>query len=549
MTPTAAYCGHVRDPGRHRTVLSPPPGSDALRRDLAGLVAGGKASDDAADRVAYARDLWPRHQIRTRAGESAIAPPAVVVWPSSTEEVARVLRYAHDHDVPVVPFGAGSGVCGGVLPNAHAILLDTKRMRTLRHVDGDRLRATADAGILGQHLEDELAERRFTLGHFPSSIYCSTLGGWLAGRSAGQCSGRYGKIEDMVRSVTMVDGRGHVLRAGEGGDPALLPLVVGSEGILGVLTEATLRIAPAPPARRFSSWLFPHTDAGLDAIRVLYQSGLRPAVARLYDPFDSMLARQGGLKRGKRKTSERLEPETPETWRGPSMGLRALVKVLRLPGALNRLIDAVPDPTMGGAKLVLVWEDDPVIADAELAEARRVCARFGAQDTGEGPAKHWLDHRHSVSYRQSPILAAGGFVDTMEVASTWSRLLPMYRAVRAALSPHVFVMAHFSHAYPDGASIYFTFAGAAHDDEAALQQYDAAWKAALAAVTGAGGTLSHHHGVGRSKAPAMRREQGAALDVVRHLKAELDPKGILNAGALIGDPPPPRGAAPAESRA
>ena len=202
---------------------------------------------------------------------------------------------------------------------------------------------------------------------------------------------------------------------------------------------------------------------------------------------------------------------------------------------LNELIDRVPDKTMGGAKLILVWEADPLIADAELREARAICSRYDAQDTGEGPAKHWLGHRHSVSYRQSPLFTAGAFIDTMEVAATWSRLLPMYHAVRSALSPHVFVMAHFSHAYPDGASIYFTFAGAARDDHACELAYDRAWKAALKAVVAAGGTLSHHHGVGRSKAPAMRSEQGNAIDVVRELKRVMDPKGIFNRGALIPD--------------
>ena len=140
-----------------------------------------------------------------------------------------------------------------------------------------------------------------------------------------------------------------------------------------------------------------------------------------------------------------------------------------------------------------------------------------------------------MSYRQSPLFAAGAFVDTMEVAATWSRLMPMYDAVRAALAPHVFVMAHFSHAYPDGGSIYFSFAGAGRDDEDATRRYDRAWAAALAAAIDAGGVLSHHHGVGRSKAPAMRREQGAAVDVVRALQREMDPSHVLNPGALVGD--------------
>jgi alkyldihydroxyacetonephosphate synthase len=200
---------------------------------------------------------------------------------------------------------------------------------------------------------------------------------------------------------------------------------------------------------------------------------------------------------------------------------------------VNGILRAVPDGILGGATLVLMWEDAPEIADAERAEAHRIATMADARDLGEDPARRWLSHRHDVAYRQSPMYASGNFVDTMEVAASWSRLLPMYEAVRRALSPHVFVMAHFSHAYPDGASIYFTFAGAAKSDDDALATYDRTWRDALAAVVDAGGTFSHHHGVGRSKASAMRREQGVAIDVMRELKRVMDPAGILNPGALI----------------
>ncbi|MFW6067347.1 MAG: FAD-binding oxidoreductase [Myxococcota bacterium] len=510
-----------------------------LRRDLEDLVSERRASDDEADRTAYARDLWPRQQILTRMGTARPAPPGVVVWPSSVDEVVRVVRYAAEHGLPVVPFGAGSGVCGGVLATPETIVLDLKRMRRIIHIDGDGLRCDAEAGILGQILEDGLNAHGFTLGHFPSSIYCSTLGGWIAARSAGQCSGRYGKIEDMVLGLTCVDGRGEVWRAErDGSDAALLPLVIGSEGTLGVVTDARLRMAPAPPARRFASFSFDTTEGGLAAIQAIYQADLRPAVARLYDPFDSLIARQGKKRRHRGYDPHR--PDAPERGEArPGMGTRMLVRLLRSPGALNRLVHAVPGPAWGGAMLVLVWEDEPEIADAERDQAMALCRRAGGRDTGEGPARKWLERRHAVSYRQSPMYAGGAFVDTMEVASTWSRLLPMYEAVRRALAPHVFVMAHFSHAYPDGASIYFTFAGSAGSDAEAVQIYDRAWRDALAAVVDAGGTLSHHHGVGRSKAPAMRREQGAAVDVVRALKRAMDPAGVLNPGALL---PPEEGA-------
>jgi alkyldihydroxyacetonephosphate synthase len=490
-----------------------------------------------ADRVAYSKDLWPRNVIAARAGHPAPKPPAVVVWPETTEQVAAVVRFAAARGIPVVPFGAGSGVCGGVAPAPTSIVIDVKRMRAIRALDEARLRVTAQAGILGQILEDRLAERGYTLGHFPSSIQCSTLGGWLAARSAGQCSGRYGKIEDMVRGLSFVDGTGtvHALDVdgrGEHGGRDLIPLIVGSEGILGVITEATCRIAPAPVSRRFASYIFDETEHGVDAIRAIYQSGLRPAVARLYDPFDTLVARRG---QKHARNEGRVDASSAPHAARPGLGAAILTRALRIPGAFNALVEALPGRALGGAMLVLIWEDDAAIADAEAREAAMLCAAAGGRDRGEGPARRWLLHRHSVSYRQSPLVAMGAFVDTMEVASTWDRLLPMYHAVRRALSPMVFVMAHFSHAYPDGGSIYFTFAGSARDDDEAIRKYDAAWAAALRAAVDAGGTLSHHHGVGRNKAPAMLREQGAAVDVVRRLKTLLDPVGILNPGALIGD--------------
>jgi alkyldihydroxyacetonephosphate synthase len=511
-------------------VLKPaPPGSDSLRRDLTHVMTLGRASNDAADRVAYARDLWPRQQIRTRAGEAAIAPPACVAWPESTEEVAAVVRFAHERSLPVVPFGAGSGVCGGILPSPDAIVLDMKRMRRLVHVDAGHLRARAQAGIIGQHLEDDLDARGFTLGHFPSSIYCSTLGGWIAGRSAGQCSGRYGKIEDMVLGLDFVDGTGRIHRAERGGEnAALLPLVIGSEGILGVVTEADLRVAPAPRERVFAGFVFPSVSSGLEAIRRIYQSGLRPAVARLYDPFDSFMKRRGGLKPKQKKSA----PPGAKR-RSVGLGMRSLVAALEHARQLNRVVEWTPDRVLGGATLVLVWECDRALGEAERDEAARIARDLEAEDLGEEPGRHWLAHRHSVSYRQSPIFRAGAFSDTMEVSARWSRLEALYDGVRKALGRHVFVMAHFSHAYPDGASIYFTFAGAAKNDEEAAKIYDRAWADALAAAIEAGGSLSHHHGVGRSKAPFMRAEQGEAISLVASLKRTLDPNCIFNRGTLV----------------
>jgi alkyldihydroxyacetonephosphate synthase len=213
---------------------------------------------------------------------------------------------------------------------------------------------------------------------------------------------------------------------------------------------------------------------------------------------------------------------------------------------MNRLVDAVGDRAFGGAMLVLVLEGDVERHAEDLSRIRHVAARLGGRDLGEGPARRWHAHRYSVSYRQAPVFMAGAFSDTMEVAAPWSKLAGLYRDVRRAMGKHVFVMAHLSHAYPDGCSIYFTFAGSAPDGPTAERVYDRAWQAAMGAAIEAGGTLSHHHGVGRSKAPAMGRELGFGVALCRALRGAFDPAGILNPGNLLpAENPPPAPLAPA----
>jgi alkyldihydroxyacetonephosphate synthase len=506
----------------------------SLVRGLSEELPGLRTSDDEADRLAYARDLWPRHHMEVRGGRPATDRPNAVAWPTTTEEVARVVRWARTRGVPIVPFGAGSGVCGGVLPREDVLVVDLKRMGRTRAVEPEAPLVDAEAGCLGLPLEQALERAGFTLGHFPSSILCSTVGGWIAARSAGQCSGAYGKIEDMVVSLECVTGAGDVVELRRrASKPDLVPLVVGSEGTMAVVTSAKLRLHPVPRRRAFGAWSFPETSAGWEGLRALFQAGLRPAVARLYDPFDAMLARRGASRDGERKETAR---------RAPGLGGAALRALVRRPAALNALLGTrAASRVLGGALLVVVFEGD---ADPQqgLEDAKRTLAPLGASWEGEAPARRWLEHRYAVSYRQAPVFANGAFVDTMEVAARWSKLGDVYEAVRRALGEHAFVMAHFSHAYPDGCCIYFSFAGAAAPDvagdgdwERACQvTYDRAWTAALSAAVAAGGTLAHHHGVGRSKAPRLAAELGDSVDVVRSLMRAFDPARILNPGNLVG---------------
>jgi alkyldihydroxyacetonephosphate synthase len=509
--------------------------------DLAGeisrAVPGARASSAEADRVTYSRDLWPRHHLDVRAGQPAAHRPGAIVWPGSTEDVARVVRWARERGVALVPFGAGSGVCGGIAPREDVVVVDLKRLDRIRRIDASAPLVEVEAGHMGVPFERALGRAGLTLGHFPSSILCSTVGGWVAARSAGQCSGAYGKIEDMVASLECVTGTGDVvrLRRRQSGVD-LVPLVVGSEGTMALVTSAELRLHPAPACRGFGAWSFPTTPDGWQAMRALFQAGLRPAVSRLYDPFDAMLAKQGGVKKeGPKRASSRA---------GASRGFggTALRAVLRRPGALNELLHSrVAARALGGAMLVVIFEGTDEGAQRGLDDARLLCESMGGVWEGEAPARRWLAHRYSVSYRQAPVFADGAFVDTMEVAARWSKLGELYEGVRRALGEHVFVMAHFSHAYPDGCCIYFSFAGSADPglvrelgwDAACAATYDRAWKAALAAAVEAGGTLAHHHGVGRSKAPRLGAELGHGVGVVRSLMKAFDPAGILNPGNLL----------------
>jgi alkyldihydroxyacetonephosphate synthase len=512
---------------------------------LARALPGVALSSSGPDRISYARDLWPRHHLAVSEGRIAEHRPALIAWPSTTEEVSALVELCAREGVPLVPFGAGSGVCGGVLPDPRALVLDLKRMKRWRRLDAEVPELEVEAGALGITLEETLADRGLSLGHFPSSILCSTVGGWVAARSAGQCSGLYGKMEDMVASLECVVGRGEVVRferrvAG----PDATPLIIGSEGVLGVVTSARLRLHPAPQARAFAAFSFGAIEAGWGAMREIFQSGLRPAVCRLYDPFDSMMARMGAAKRARRGgepvVNKSISKGRP---RFPGAGGLALRSVLRAPGLVNRLADAMGD-RLSGSTLVLIFEGNEEESRADLARATEITRSFGAKPLGEEPARHWLAHRYSVSYRQAPVFMAGAFSDTMEVAAPWSRLDALYRAVREALGRHVFVMAHLSHAYPDGCSIYFTFAGSAPSVVEAEARYDAAWRAALDAAIAAGGTLSHHHGVGRSKAPRLGRELGLGVEVVHLLRGVLDPAGIMNPGNLLPREAPVRRRAP-----
>ncbi len=504
----------------------PPPAaqSRALAADLAKLL-DGRASTASQDRLAYARDLWPKALIWARAGYTP-RPPDVVAWPETTEQVAAVTRHAAALGVPVVPFGGGSGVCGATLPLHGGIVLDLKRMARVLSVDADGLEADVEAGILGEIFERRLGRLGLSTGHFPSSMYCSTVGGWIAARGAGQMSGRYGKVEDMVASLTVVDGRGEVIQTPRRPLPGcdLTRVFVGSEGALGTVCSARLHLVRAPEARVFQAFRFRSVREGVEAVRGIFRTGARPAVSRLYDPLDTLLLGDGrpGPHRPRGQVRERLD----------ELLIRRLEQAATQAAVARPLALNLATELLRSCLLLLVFEGPADLCEVESEEASRVCLANDGEDEGPEPARAWLGRRYDVSYKQSRVFDIGGFVDTMEVAGTWDRVLEIYDRVRAAIASLAFVMCHFGHPYLEGCCLYFTFAGAGATLEQSLARYDEIWRCATAAATLAGATASHHHGVGVVKLNALKTELGDGLALVRALKATFDPKGILNPGKL-----------------
>lgn len=531
---------------------------DRLQRDLENIVGEHRVSTRAVDLETYSRDMWPRLLLAYRDGIPAQHRPHAVVWPESVREVVAIVKLARDRRVPIVPYGGGSGVCGGAVPMHGGITIDTKRMQALHSVRADELVCDVEAGMSGERFERELGRRGYTFGHFPSSIYCSTVGGWLATRAAGQLSTKYGKVEDRVLGLTIVTGRGEAIET-DGPSRALSgpnwnQLLVGSEGTLGIITSARLRVSPAPQLRVFRGYEVDDLPQGLEAIRRVLQRGLRPAVVRLYDELDTLMNSVSH----REATDHAVPVPTIETgalpaWPQPKAedrgvferliglatgkglrGLRgpALRVALGRGDLVNKLLGAVERVSGRGCRLVIGLEGARIRTEVEAALTFAELEAAGARNQGEEPGWAWFRHRYCVSYRMSPMFRSGAFVDTMEVAASWDRLSDLYHSVRTAIGRHAVVMAHFSHAYADGCSIYFTFAAHAPETAGAERLYDAIWRDGLDAATRAGGTISHHHGIGLLKAPYMSGEHREAMAILEATKVSLDPDGIFNPGKM-----------------
>ena len=497
-------------------VISPSRLSEGQIDRLARVVGGSSVSRDPVKRLLRSVGKSYPDLVRMRSGGAVMLPDAVVS-PGSSEQVDELLRACVAESIAVVPFGGGTSVVGGVDPllgsHSAVISLDLGSMVGLSNIDENSRIATFLPGTNGPQIEELLNPQGLTLGHFPQSFEFATVGGFVATRSAGQASTGYGRIDRNVVGLELVAPTGVAAfksMPGSAAGPDLRQLLVGSEGTLGVITEASLSVAKLPDVTDDRGWFVKSFAAGRALLQDLEQAGCAPAVSRLSDEQEtevSLLMAGGG----------RLQS--------------ALSGYLRL----RRV--------QGGCLMITGFEGSRQSVEAQLRAALPIINRHGAVAVGHGIGRAWRKGRYSGPYLRDVLMGRGLLVDTLETAAPWSDLDRLYNSVGSALRENLasfggdpIVMCHVSHLYQSGASLYFTWIG--RQPGVTAEEQIANWQKVKSAagdgIVAGGGTITHHHAIGHDHAAWMESEVGSqGLALLRAAKLELDPAGIMNPGKLL----------------
>jgi alkyldihydroxyacetonephosphate synthase len=485
-----------------QVTLRPSALADDHRDALAAIVGPDYCRVSDRDRLLHAGGKSTLDLLRRKDAGAQETPDAVLL-PGGEDEVAAILQYCSAHGIAVVPFGGGTSVVGGLDPIrgefSAVVSLDLRRFDQLLSFDAVSGEAEFGAGVTGPRAEQLLAEHGFSLGHFPQSFEFASLGGFAATRSSGQDSAGYGRFDDMVRGLHVITPAG-VLDLGRApqsaAGPDLRQLLIGSEGVFGIITRVRVRVHPKPEVARYEAWSFPDFATGTAALRAVTQTGAGPTVIRLSD-----------------------EAET---------------------GVNLATTEAIGETQItGGCLAITVFEGTAAHAESRHAETRQLMATVGGTSLGEAPARAWEHGRFGAPYLRDSLLAAGALCETLETATDWSNIPALKAAVTDALTAALaesgtpaLVLCHISHVYATGASLYFTVVAGQRGNP--IEQWRAAKTAACDAIVATGGTITHHHAVGADHRPWMRDEVGElGVQVLRAVKSTLDPAGILNPGKLI----------------
>ncbi len=463
--------------------------STPLAEALSAAIGAEKVLTGEAELDARRHDYWAASHIRDLAGTPA-PRPACVARPGSARDVQRILAIAREHSAPVIPFGLGSGVVGGVIAGPGAIVLDVGAMNRTLFIDEINLLAAFEAGKNGLEAEEAVAAKGLTTGHWPQSVAVSSVGGWVATRASGQFSTAYGNIEDIVYAIEAVTPDGQLVKLGKGprasAGPDLRHLMLGSEGTLGVITAVTLSLRRAPQSRALAAFSAPDVEAGFAFQREVIQSGWRPPVVRQYDE----------------REARRLEA------------------------------------TAEHCLVLMVHEGPAALVDCEKAAVEAIASAKGLKRAPASIVEHWLAHRNTVT-PWDRILSRGIVADTVEVSAAWDAIGAVYRDAVASLDEVegcLAASAHSSHAYRSGLNLYFTFAVQTAGPAVMEAAYADCWRRIMEAAARHGGSLSHHHGIGRVRRAWLETELAAeGVALLRRIKGALDPTGMMNPGVLIPD--------------
>lgn len=465
---------------------------EMIRSELTWIVGDDHVQTDDSDKLGHSIDYYWVPELWHDRGET-LTPPDFVVHPGNAREVSEVMKIANTHNIPVTPWGGGSGSQGGALPIYGGIILDMKRMNKVWEVDTVSLTATAEVGIIAQHLEWEIEKAGFSTMHLPASIGCATLGGFIAHRGTGVLSTKYGKMEDIIMSMEVVTPTGEIINTlpvpRHASGPDLTQLFLGSEGTLGVVTKATLKIHPIPEARKFHAFLFKTMHEAMIAGSRIMTSRMRPCVVRLYD-----------------------EPETA----------KLIKKILGI------------DKT--GAYLVFGFDGQEEMVDFEMKQAAAICMKQHPEDLGFEMGHTWWDNRYKFFYPPYMFQMPQAF-GTLDTVATFSKIENVYWAMKHVVNEHfpeAAFIGHFSHWYEWGCMLYarFIIDTPPEDPHEAVALYNRIWDMAIRAAIKEGGVINEHHGVGLKLGRIMKDMYGPAFTILQGIKQTLDPNNIMNPGKL-----------------
>jgi len=485
---------------------------------LASIVGDDNAIVDDELRLVHTYGKSIRDLLRIRASDLPRMPD-VVVYPADEDQVAAVVTAAIEANAVLIPFGGGSNISGSLEPHPGearvVISLDLGLLNKVVSIDEGSGLARIQAGAQGPFIEEQLNARGWTMGHFPDSFTHSTLGGWVATRSSGMQSDKYGDIADIARGLRMVRPAGivdirPVPSASTG--PSVREMILGSEGRLGVITEVTVQVHRTPEVREINGYLFPSWEAGIAAMHEISESDARPTVTRVSD------ARESGFSFATGKAKTGFDPQ------------KVLMAYLKARGW-----------DLEGINLSFIgFEGSASHVAYEKKIVARIVKKHGGLGVGKGPGVLYDQKKFDTPYLRDFLLDRGAAADVSETAAPWSRLNEIHDAVYAAANEAYeqigtpgWIMSHLSHSYHSGACLYFTFAFV-HDGADAIAQYDVVKRAIQQAFVDHGGTISHHHGVGREHAPWLAQDispEGVAL--MSGLFATADPKKNFNPDKII----------------